>query len=234
MVKASTQLNPRPLPQDRTCSIFQHWILAPEMATNENLAASLNFMTDAAHLLSQAAPETSAHLMSQRSALMFHNNLERTELQQQRVCGSCGCILIPGGGSPLKLESDETRKARVGKSAGTRVKPPDGKKYKISTCQHCNRYTKINLPAAPSVGRNRIKLRQIAHRLPRETGTAPTASTVIRAPLSLPESARPSSNANSKKRAKNRKQGLQALLQQSQASTGKAGLGLSLTDFMKK
>jgi hypothetical protein len=47
------------------------------------------------------------------------------------------------------------------------------------------------------------------------------------------ESGKLSANASSKKRAKNRKQGLQALLQQSSSSRPQVGLGLSLADFMQ-
>ncbi|KAH6648803.1 hypothetical protein BKA67DRAFT_538815 [Truncatella angustata] len=206
------------------------------MAANETLTASLSFMTDAAHLLAQVAPETSAHLMSQRNALMFHNNLEQSETQRQHVCGSCGHIMIPGRGSLIKLEGEKaSRKHNNRKGAKKQPRPSETTKHKVLTCGNCGQYTNISFLSPPSVSRSRNKLKQNARRLRSRNQAGPPSPAVRPPPLiSAPEPAKASVNANSKKRAKNRKQGLQALLQQSQASTTKSGLGLSLTDFMKK
>lgn len=211
-------------------------MLVDTMATNESLASSLNYMTDAAHLLAKAAPETSAHIMSQRNSFMFHNNLEQPDAHRQNICGSCGHITIPGGGSPIRLETERTSRRKRSGKVDTRAKPSAPKKHKILTCQNCDRYTKISIPAPPSVSHNRTAFKQRTRHLAGEVkgGPTPVNPAVARAPASLPESSKVSLNANSKKRAKNRKQGLLALLQQSQASTPKTGLGLSLADFMKK
>jgi RNase P subunit RPR2 len=201
---------------------------------NEVLAPSLDFLTDAAHLLARAAPETSAHLMTQRNALMFHNGMALSDAQRQHVCGSCGHIMIPGQESILKLEAEKTRRKRQSKS---RIRKPGGAKpaskptatpagrLKNWVCGKCERYTKIRLPPAPRMVR-RVR--------PVTTAGSSTAKSSFKAAPSLVDPPKASANASSKKRAKNRKQGLQALLQQSQSSSSKAGLGLSLTDFMKR
>ncbi|KAK8108159.1 uncharacterized protein PG998_010172 [Apiospora kogelbergensis] len=170
----------------------------------ETLEPSLRYLTDAAHLLAQTAPETSAHLMARRNDFMFENNLELSDRQREHICGSCGHIMVPGAGDVLKLETDKAiRKSRRNKGAA--AAKPDAKK--------AGRVSGVRLPTP---GSN-------AH------------ANVLSAQASEPTKAPPSANASSKKRAKNRKQGLQALLQ-SQASTAapKVGLGLSLADFMKK
>lgn len=197
---------------------------------NESLASSLRFLTDAAHLLATTAPETSAHLMTQRSALMFNNDLPQSDAQRQHVCGSCGHIMIQGKGSTIKLEAEKAmRKSRMRKVAPTNQakKPvvPAAGTLKQLTCRNCARYTKIQLPPAPRAMRHGPK--------PARLSSARGIGTVPAVPSAMSEPPKVSANANSKKRAKNRKQGLQALLQQSQASNS-MGLGLSLTDFMKK
>lgn len=214
-------------------------------AVNDGLAASLGFMADAAHLLAQAAPKTSAHIMSQRNTLMFQNNLEQPDTHRQHVCGSCGHIMIPGQGSLIKLESEKMlrrNRKRNGKHINLPSKSSQTKRAKVLTCGNCERYTRINMPEPPSVSRNRVKLRQAARRTEDEARAEKTAAATSSATQldthTAPEPPKGqvslSANASSKKRAKNRKQGLQALLQQSQASAPKVGLGLSLTDFMRK
>lgn len=196
------------------------------MAT-DTLSPTLHFLTDAAHLLAQTAPETSAHLMSQRGALMFHNDLTLSDVQRQHVCGSCGHIMVPGNADLLKLESNKAqRRKRKGKAIAGRA---DAQKKtglrKTLTCGMCGRYTQITLPPAPPIVRRTKRTKANgASSLPVEQPPATAAP--------APAPAKPSANASSKKRAKNRKQGLQALLQ-SQAASGPK-VGLSLSDFMRK
>lgn len=207
----------------------------------ETLEPSLRYLTDAAHLLTQTAPETSAHLMARRNDFMFENNLELSDRQREHICGSCGHIMVPGAGDVLKLETDKAiRKSRRNKGAA--AAKPDAKKAgrvsgvrKVITCKMCDRYTKLDFPPPPPIVR-RTKAKPAAAKnsgLPAPGSNA--HANVLSAQASEPAKAPPSANASSKKRAKNRKQGLQALLQ-SQASTAapKVGLGLSLADFMKK
>lgn len=183
---------------------------------SDHLSAGLNYLTDAAHLLRQTAPETSAHLMKQRDDLMFHNNLAQHEVQRQHVCGACGHIMIPGNESSLKLESRQIHKLR--KQVASRKdqdksrRAPTGP-IKAISCGHCSRITKVSLPAPDAVARRKSsRVSTVKKTLPAES-----------------ENLKTTANASSKKRAKNRKGGLQALLSgQQQKSTN----SLSLADFM--
>ncbi|KHN98288.1 DUF866 domain protein [Metarhizium album ARSEF 1941] len=183
---------------------------------SDQLLSGLNYLTDAAHLLRQTAPETSAHLTKQRADVMFHNNLAQHEVQRQHVCGACGHIMIPGDKTVLKLEPRQTH--RLQKQAASRknqgqLEAASAGPTKSITCGHCSRVTKISLPAPEAATR-------------RKTPRAPAANKTVPAE---PQLRKMSANASSKQRAKNRKGGLQALLcGQQQKSTS----SLSLADFM--
>ncbi|KAI0809634.1 hypothetical protein GGR55DRAFT_158530 [Xylaria sp. FL0064] len=211
--------------------------------TADPLPATLSFLTDAAHLiLSSASPQTSAHLMSQRNSLMFDNGLEQPDVQRQRVCGCCGHIMIAGrDGDELAIESSKTghtkrRRGNKQKTASVLSPSPssaEGGCRKTWNCGNCGRYTTIKLPPPDRILRRRFK--QMTSR-PTTIGggvanAVPSASTTT-ASITEPTT-RVSANASSKRRAKNRKQGLQALLQQSSSSKSQSGLGLSLADFMQ-
>ncbi|QPG97875.1 hypothetical protein C2857_006964 [Epichloe festucae Fl1] len=179
---------------------------------SQRLAADLDFLTDAAHLLRQTAPETSAHLMRQRADLMYHNGLAQHELHRQHVCDACGHIMIPGQKTTLKLDGRRS----MDKAASTGP-------VKSITCGHCKRATRISLPAPEAVSR-------------RKTPQAPAINKKTNMPV-MPVSglhdqkpASNASNASSKKRAKNRRGGLQALLSGQQQKSSKS---LSLADFVK-
>ncbi|KAI1323510.1 hypothetical protein F5Y16DRAFT_344836 [Xylariaceae sp. FL0255] len=207
------------------------------MATEDILPTTLSFLTNAAHLLISASPATSAQLMSQRNSLMFNNNIELSDVQRQHVCGSCGHIMVPGQGDVLKLEAARVVKKmkQTGKNAQqnkqkAKAQPKKGCQ-KTCICSNCGHYTKINLPPPPSaVPMRKRRAKQMLAR-----GSDNAASSTIRSGLPATtvtsEPTKSSANASSKKRAKNRKQGLQALLQQSNKPS--QGLGLSLSDFMK-
>lgn len=190
---------------------------APDTATH------LNYMTDAAHLLAFTASETSAYVMTRRNGFMLANNLQLSDIQREHVCGACGHIMILGYNSTMKLENEKALRAKKrhggpasGKALPTKTPDTQAGPSKVVTCKNCGRYTKLQFQAPGPVSRKRT-----------------AAALVTKA-----EEARrpPSASASSKKRAKNRKAGLQALLDQSQASRSgaKPGLGLSLSDFMKK
>ncbi|KAI1647747.1 uncharacterized protein F4817DRAFT_99425 [Daldinia loculata] len=200
--------------------------------TSETLPQSLEFLTDAAHLLVKTAPETSAYLMTRRNSLIFHNDLEQSDLQRQHVCGACGHIMIPGQGSELKIETNmnsqrkKLKRKKDSSKAITGKSTPIADRRKKFTCGMCGRYTDIVFPpVAPISGRRLLK--------PTKSMSLGTAHR--NAPIPS-EPAKVSASASSKKRAKSRKQGLQALLQQAQSSASKSqsGLGLSLSDFMSK
>ncbi|KAM5357918.1 hypothetical protein ACJZ2D_015778 [Fusarium nematophilum] len=183
------------------------------MALSE-LPGTVDFLTDAAHLLRMTAPETSAHLMSQRGHLLREHGILPSDVQRQHVCGGCGLIMIPGQGSTLKIDARKEIRRKVNGAKSTTAKPaqePAGP-CKVFHCDSCQRDTKISLPPpGPAV---------------RRKAAIPSK---VKKPTPL-EAAKPTANASSKKRAKNRKAGLQALLSgQKQQTTNP----LSLAHFMK-
>ncbi|KAK7756362.1 hypothetical protein SLS62_001588 [Diatrype stigma] len=220
---------------------------------SDTLPATLGFLTDAAHLLAKTSPEISGHLMTERNSLMSSHDLQQSDIQRQHVCGCCGHIMIPGQGSKLKLETDRalrrkvTRRMKAERSATStkaamKEANPTRKTRKRFECGMCGRYTIITMPPAAPVSRNRPKqpatnagtyAKQSSIPANMSAGQA-GRSGAVHLPLETPKA--PSANASSKKRAKSRKQGLQALLQQSQSnsSLSPGGLGLSLSDFLKK
>ncbi|WYZ36650.1 hypothetical protein EsH8_II_000156 [Colletotrichum jinshuiense] len=188
------------------------------------LPAHLNFLNDAAHLLRTSAPETSAYLMNHHNGLMFVNDVEQNDVRRQHVCGACGHIMIPGQGTALKLETEKAlrRKRRGIKAKDSKAK--DGAQQrsgmrKLFTCGNCDQTTKISFPPPPPVVRRRSKPEQ-----------HPPAKGLQAA---MAEPAKPTTaNSSSKKRAKNRKAGLQALLTQAKASSS-GSRSLSLADFAR-
>ncbi|KKY36497.1 putative rnase p rpr2 rpp21 snm1 subunit domain-containing protein [Diaporthe ampelina] len=198
-----------------------------------DLGPQLQFLTDAAHLLSASSPETSAFLMSKRTSLLVDHDVPVADHQRQHVCSCCGHIMVPGQGSDLKIGADRSLKDRVRKQPKAQGAPAAATSSsqkpgvsKVFTCGKCSRYTKLQLPAPkPLKARRRSKMVDRQRVVPQDKRPAATT-----------EPARLSANASSKKRAKNRKAGLQALLDQrsGQSSGASSGLGLSLSDFMKK
>ncbi|OHW94055.1 RNAse P Rpr2/Rpp21/SNM1 subunit domain-containing protein [Colletotrichum incanum] len=186
------------------------------------LPAHLSYLNDAAHLLRTSAPESSAYLMNHHNELMFLNDVEQNDVRRQHVCGACGHIMIPGQGSTLKLEPE---KALKNKRRGIKLRDPKAKvepqrragTRKLFNCGNCSRTTKVSFPPPPPVVRRRAKPEQAPVGKGHQTSTAELAKPAT-------------SNSSSKKRAKNRKAGLQALL--SQAKTSSSGSrNLSLADF---
>lgn len=208
------------------------------MASNE-VTATLRFLTDAGHLLATTAPESSAYLMSRRSDLMFEHELTLSDKHREHVCNCCGHIMLLGQRSNLQVNPE--KRARPGKkglpiwSKGketqkTALQPRQSGPTKAITCGHCGRRTEIKLPTPTPISRRKVKLAD-----PRKASTmAVSTPSLSNTPGSSTEtpSQKSSANASSKKRAKSRKAGLQALL--SQSSTPKTGLGLSLADFMER
>ncbi|KAK3320910.1 hypothetical protein B0T19DRAFT_252548 [Cercophora scortea] len=201
-----------------------------------DISPTLNFLTDAGHLLATTAPEISAFLMIQRNNLMFENELPPpSDFQRQHVCTCCGHIMILGHGSSLTIKPKHAaarrknhRSAQHRRVKETREATPSSGPTKQFACGPCGRLTEIKLPAPSRISRRKAKTQKAAQATGATTGTAPTTSAAPVAPSSLAQSA----NASSKKRAKSRKAGLQALLEQKNAS--RSGFGLSLSDFMQK
>lgn len=180
------------------------------MAATQPLLA-LNFLADAAHLLREVAPETSAYLMSECSEHLSRQGSSASDIYRQHVCTACGHIMIPGNRTTMKLEIQRVSRKKQKSVAKAAANPAAGP-CKTLTCGHCNSVTRVLLPAPAKPARSRAS-KSISSSLSKDTVEKP----------------KPTTNASSKKRAKNRKAGLQALL----SSQQKPSSGLSLANFMK-
>lgn len=218
-----------------------------------DLSPQVQFLNDAAHLLSHSSPETSAFLMRRRNELLVENDIPISDTQRQHVCSACGHIMIPGfhQEDTLKIQTEkhnevlQRSKKRSSKTSSrasqqqknsstpTAVPPPPAARAmpagvsKVITCSSCSRKTRLKLEGPKRISRvRRANLESKALVDGRKLQQCPAE------PVKPPPS---SANASSKKRAKNRKAGLQALLDQKKSSgPSSSGFGLSLSDFMKK
>lgn len=224
-------------PQHRQSDAFAHQYITPTSKMNSTeLTASLRFLSDAGHLLATTVPETSAYLMSRRNDLMFEHELTLSDKHRQHICSCCGHIMLLGQGSGLQVKAEQ--KARQKSHSSQQLKGKGQQKprpqtslgpIKVVTCGHCGRLTNVKLPTPPPITRRKAKADKVdkASRLGTSTALSSTAQE--------PASQKTTPNASSKKRAKSRKAGLQALLSQSSASRNSGpGLGLSLADFMQR
>ncbi|PNP41138.1 hypothetical protein TGAMA5MH_07008 [Trichoderma gamsii] len=189
------------------------------MASIAAHSPAINYLTDAAHVLRNAAPETSAHLLSQRAALLSAHDMAPSDLQRQHVCAACGHIMIPGEATELKLETLRTKrfKGRKAQTSASDMAPRPGsarERSKHFSCGLCARVTRIPLPAPEAVTRRKVTKSKVQ---------SSSTNNEIQKPATA--------NASSKKRAKNRKAGLQALLSGQQQRQSNP---LSLASFMKK
>lgn len=156
---------------------------------------------------------------------MVDNDLSVSDVQRQHVCSCCGHIMVPGQGSALTIETKKylrkkkTVTSRVTSGPQQHAIPTEKRAgiSKVFDCGHCGRYTKLKVPSPSPINRKKKK-----------------AQNTLSAVSQEPEQ-KLSANASSKKRAKNRKAGLQALLDQKKGTSSSGpGLGLSFSDFMKK
>lgn len=190
-------------------------------AALSNVPATLNYLTDAAHLLHSTAPETSAHLMSERHAILLRQDIPLSDVQRQHVCGACGHIMLAGHGDSLRIEMPRRRyRSQKGKPQVLRT-VNQGPPYKIINCGNCKKSTRIKLVPPAPITRARNKASKSKSGSSASTPAIETSDTTKK----------PSANATSKKRAKNRKAGLQALLAGQQTQRANP---LSLADFMRK
>lgn len=194
------------------------------MSTAAEFTPALEYLTDGAHLLQTTAPETAAHLMSQRGDLMWKHEIALSDVQRQHVCGACGNIMMPGVSSALRL--DVRRPRHTPKQTEARHTKCLSKTIQ---CKRCDKTTKTKIdPISRSKITKSEAIRGNASLRPPGSGAA--ESSQANAPPK-PATAQAQSNQSSKKRAKNRKAGLQALLagQAQQKSNS-----LSLADFRAK
>lgn len=215
-------------------------------AETRELSTRLKYLDEAAHVLALASPETSSFLESQYSYLVAENDLTPPDSRKKDVCGACGTILIPGLSCTITQETNlplgpKKKGSNVEKRTASKDNIP--KKMKIYSCSRCSSKTRLPIQST--------KARMNAPK-PAKASTAASSTTTVAAsaqpteakssaatnaavPVSAPPNPAPAAaNASSKKRAKARKGGLQALLANSKKDTGSSkGFGLDLMDLMR-
>lgn len=181
---------------------------------------TLNYLSEAAHLLYRDAPEISAHLSHRHTQLAEQHGKPATNVERQQSCVACGQIFVLGVDSILRLKPAERPKRTKSPASGVEKVPASATKE--ITCGRCHQVTRVMLARTPKAYRMSLKKMEKAGLL-EETSEKPSSKQADEPNASV------NANAASKKRAKNRKGGLQALL----ASQQKPAKSLSLSDFMK-
>ena len=191
-------------------------------------APRLNFLRDSASALGSSSPSTAAHLLTVHNRILHDGLRPLNQRQQEFSCGACGTIRKPETTKIIEIKKKKS-KQHASRSDGATI-------YK---CLCCHRRT------VKSHGKEPVR-----SKLPSRTATTTTTTTTTEPPESTPGPSaektvsqqavpeqpanRTADNANSKKRAKTRKQGgLQALLASKQQSQP-ASSSLDLFDFLQQ
>ncbi|KAJ5714696.1 uncharacterized protein N7483_011877 [Penicillium malachiteum] len=192
-------------------------------------SSHLRFLNEAAQWLGSRSPSTSAHLLGVHTRLL-HEELKPLNTHQKKH--HCTCGDLRSGTKVTRVSSK--RQGRLGAKRGSAV---------VYKCLRCKQRT-VLVRKAPTQPLKQSKPPKIPQSLNTTTHSisAPTSAVASPAPSSTPaETSAPEStsadltlkaadNANSKKRAKARKQGgLQALL----AAKQKTQPSLDLFDFLQ-
>lgn len=191
-------------------------------------APRLNFLRDSASALGSSSPSTAAHLLTVHNRILHDGLRPLNQRQQEFSCGACGTIRKPETTKIIEIKKKKS-KQHASRSDGVTI-------YK---CLCCHRRTVKSHEKEP-----------VRSKLPSRTATTTTTTTTTEPPESTPGPSaaktvsqqavpeqpanRTADNANSKKRAKTRKQGgLQALLASKQQSQP-ASSSLDLFDFLQQ
>ena len=191
-------------------------------------APRLNFLRDSASALGSSSPSTAAHLLTEHNRILHDGLRPLNQRQQEFSCGACGTIRKPETTKIIEIKKKKS-KQHASRSDGATI-------YK---CLCCHRRTVKSHEKEP-----------VRYKLPSRTATTTTTTTTTEPPESTPGPSaektvsqqavpeqpanRTADNANSKKRAKTRKQGgLQALLASKQQSQP-ASSSLDLFDFLQQ
>ncbi|KAB8079348.1 hypothetical protein BDV29DRAFT_82102 [Aspergillus leporis] len=181
----------------------------------------LGFLKDAGNSLESISPSTAAHLMMVHNQIFLDESKSLTQRQRESSCSACGSVRKPEWTKIIHIKKRTTK--RPGSSAaltGATV-------YK---CLRCRRRTVKPSRKEPIQSNASSKIVAGTDSIPSLALPAAQhpASTEEDKPIS-----KTADNANSKKRAKARKQGgLQALLASKQQS--RANSSLDLFDFLQQ
>lgn len=213
-------------------------------------SARVRYLHSAAAELFADAPSTAAALEAELAKRAADSDTGLPVSQRQDVCSACGNILVVGISCTMSLQNSRPR-SKEKKENGRSGKPADRvDKVVVYTCKRCSHYTRV--AAGPKRPRKTVQREvpsldpTLSEADPQEdksssagaiSGSPALAEVKHAAPSAQPSTvtAKTTSNASSKQRAKARKQfGLQALLAKNKASTAtSASSGFDLMDFMK-
>jgi len=187
--------------------------------SSSELSARLRFLNDSAHLLAATAPSTSRHLRSKCNTLISEHELVLSNTQKGSACGACGTIAIMGWEGTMHTELPPSRRknARLNGQAAKQTK------ILVYQCKTCGSKTRSPLGTPPSAIRRKSTTSDSRSLAPSHSLNKATSSSSV-----------PEVKSNSKKRAKARKGGLEALLAAKKAGPEAPGFGLDLMDFMTK
>ena len=188
-------------------------------------APRLNFLRDSASALGSSSPSTAAHLLTEHNRILHDGLRPLNQRQQEFSCGACGTIRKPETTKIIEIKKKKS-KQHASRSDGATI-------YK---CLCCHRRTVKSHEKEPV--RSKLPSRTAATTTttepPESTPGPSTEKTVSQQTLPEQPANRTADNANSKKRAKTRKQGgLQALLASKQQSQP-ASSSLDLFDFLQQ
>lgn len=178
--------------------------------------------------MSAAAPASAAFLETRFAQVLEDNQLQSPAYHWRSVCSACGNVLITG------WSASASRQARISKKHSDDHHAKGSAKELpvqpiVHECKRCSRKTRSR-PETSNLNRTFPRTQSVT-----AVVAAPGLDNLTTVPTKMNETAPVSANANSKRRAKARKQnGLQALLEKSKSDQEqKKGFGLDLMDLMK-
>lgn len=191
-------------------------------------APHLRFLSEAANLLASQSPSTAAHLFSAHTQLLHDEFKPLNVRQHKHHCGGCGSI------RQSRCSQVTQVKVKAKSRVISKLDTPSAGGATVYKCLRCNQRTvhpRKRTPKPLSKASSRVST-STASPIPTTNRSTPGESTLQALPSTTTESAplKTADNANSKKRAKARKQGgLQALL----ASKKSTQPSLDLFDFLQ-
>ncbi|PYH96593.1 hypothetical protein BO71DRAFT_166728 [Aspergillus ellipticus CBS 707.79] len=189
-------------------------------------APRLEFLKSAASSLNALSPSTAAYLMTVHNGIIYDEGKPLNQRQKEACCGACGSARSPEWTRTIHVHK---RKGKHSNSGSATRPAADG--ATVLQCLRCRRRTVK--PTRRDTARSAVPVKATA--TPTTTSTTPDVqSAATTTPPSEPAPVnKAADNANSKKRAKARKQGgLQALMASKQQS--RANSSLDLFDFLQQ
>ena len=191
-------------------------------------APRLNFLRDSASALGSSSPSTAAHLLTEHNRILHDGLRPLNQRQQEFSCGACGSIRKPETTKTIEIKKRKSKQHASRSSDGATI-------YK---CLCCHRRTVKSHGKEPVCSklpsRTAATTTTTTASEPSESIPGPSTETVSQQPVPEQLVNKTADNANSKKRAKTRKQGgLKALLASKQQSQP-ASSSLDLFDFLQQ